>query len=542
MADPILSFPVSCQGGLDETSTTRQLESKPGWATTLFNFEVTNDGGYRRVNGYEKLGTLGKTPDVTDTPILGAYIHNNGYIFCKGDKVYFTYDGDEWVTLNRNMDPVANPGGVTAAALELTPLIPRANAGHYQFEVFQIGTVTTVIGVCPGNSPMFIQISGTQMSNSLFLYKELSVTQGSLEGANKAVKFKDQLVVSGMDDNPTEIFYSNILAPDDFEGANAGSIGVNDIITGIRMFRENLYVFCRNSIHRISGLETGSPQRQTVTSQIGCVNGDSIQELAGDLVFLAPDGLRTLAATERIADIDISTLSDPVQQRLRRAIQRVDDYKIRTVVIRHKSQYRIFFKAADPGVALAPFALTMFIGRNPETGGIWPQFTQLGGFDIEAIDAGYIGVTETLVSGDESGNIYFHDQGLTQDGTDINFSYQTPYFDMGDNLEKKNIHKIITRIVPEGTVNFNLLLKFDYEDPNVYQPLAYPLVPIDSPSTYGEGIYGTAKYGDARFPAIETLAEGSGRTVSLTIYPNGLRCDPFSVQGFDLRFLPAGKL
>lgn len=87
-----------------------------------------------------------------------------------------------------------------------------------------------------------------------------------------------------------------------------------------------------------------------------------------------------------------------------------------------------------------------------------------------------------------------------------------------------------------------MLLKFDYEAPTIYQPAAYRLEPLDSPSVYGTAEYGTAKYGDVRFPAIETLTEGTGRTVSLTIFPNGFRCDPFSIQGFDLRFLPAGKL
>ena len=34
-----------------------------------------------------------------------------------------------------------------------------------------------------------------------------------------------------------------------------------------------------------------------VTRDIGCVNGQTIQEFAGDLIFLAPDGLRTVAGT-----------------------------------------------------------------------------------------------------------------------------------------------------------------------------------------------------------------------------------------------------
>ena len=36
------------------------------------------------------------------------------------------------------------------------------------------------------------------------------------------------------------------------------------------------------------------------TENIGCVDGNTIQEIGGDLVFLAPDGLRTVAGTARI--------------------------------------------------------------------------------------------------------------------------------------------------------------------------------------------------------------------------------------------------
>ena len=110
----MLSFPVSCAGGLDETSTTRELQSKPGFATHLYNFEITQDGGYRRVNGFEKLGTLGKTPDITVSEVLGARIHNNGYIICKAGDLYFTYDGDEFVQLNK----------IGATTANLTPYLP----------------------------------------------------------------------------------------------------------------------------------------------------------------------------------------------------------------------------------------------------------------------------------------------------------------------------------------------------------------------------------------------------------------------------------
>jgi len=136
MADPVMSFPVSCRGGLNETATTRELQAKPGFASTLFNFEVSPDGGYRRINGYQKLGTLGKTPDVTETDILGTEIYNNGFIICKAGAIYYTYDGDDYTQVNKDMLPVTNPNGVSATDMIGFPVIPRPNASLYTFEQF----------------------------------------------------------------------------------------------------------------------------------------------------------------------------------------------------------------------------------------------------------------------------------------------------------------------------------------------------------------------------------------------------------------------
>ena len=52
-----------------------------------------------------------------------------------------------------------------------------------------------------------------------------------------------------------------------------------------------------------------TPILKSITKNIGCVNGNSIQEIGGDLIFLAPDGLRTVAGTARIDDVEIGSIS-----------------------------------------------------------------------------------------------------------------------------------------------------------------------------------------------------------------------------------------
>ena len=49
-------YTVACSGGLVTASNQIDLLKTPGVATDLKNFEVSIEGGYRRINGYTKFG------------------------------------------------------------------------------------------------------------------------------------------------------------------------------------------------------------------------------------------------------------------------------------------------------------------------------------------------------------------------------------------------------------------------------------------------------------------------------------------------------
>ena len=68
----------------------------------------------------------------------------------------------------------------------------------------------------------------------------------------------------------------------------------------------------------------------------------TIQEFAGDLIFLGPDGLRTVAGTARIGDVEIGTISRAVQSLIDDNIKNADLFN--SIVIPDKTQYRLFFK------------------------------------------------------------------------------------------------------------------------------------------------------------------------------------------------------
>ena len=49
-------FTVACAGGLVNSANAIDLLRTPGVATELRNFEVSIEGGYRRINGYTLFG------------------------------------------------------------------------------------------------------------------------------------------------------------------------------------------------------------------------------------------------------------------------------------------------------------------------------------------------------------------------------------------------------------------------------------------------------------------------------------------------------
>lgn len=88
---------------------------------------------------------------------------------------------------------------------------------------------------------------------------------------------------------------------------------MSDNITGLVMFRESLIIFTEKSISQIVGNTSADFTLQPVTRNVGCVATDTIQEVGGDIIFLGPEGLRMLSATDRIGDFNLGVVSKAIQ-------------------------------------------------------------------------------------------------------------------------------------------------------------------------------------------------------------------------------------
>ncbi len=91
----------------------------------------------------------------------------------------------------------------------------------------------------------------------------------------------------------------------------------------------NYLYFVENSIFKLININNSSNIAIVpVTKNVGCLSGYSIQEIGGDLIFLAPDGLRTVAGTARIGDVELGTISKAIQPIINEIAESINTFVI----------------------------------------------------------------------------------------------------------------------------------------------------------------------------------------------------------------------
>jgi hypothetical protein len=341
---------------------------------------------------------------------------------------------------------------------------------------------------------------------------------------------------AGMSGTPQELVFSAPFNEDDFNSGNgAGSIKVDDAITGLKVFRDSLFVFCQDRIFKITGSTVSSFAVASVSRTLGCLDGFSIQEIGGDLVFLGPDGIRTVQGTARIGDTELGVISKPIQRRFQNII--LD--RISSVVIRDKSQYRIFTPSSG-GVESASPGIIGVIKGNPQ-GQVGWEWSDIRGIKPSCSDSQFINDDELVVHGGFDGYVYKQESGNTFAGTNIQASYRSPDLTLGDAGIRKNMQRINVNYDAEGSVALSLGVKFDFEDPATPQPADYSLTTQSTQAIYGSALYGTGVYGSDGFPIIRQSIEGSGFTAVVKIDDISSN-PPITLKGFQLEFTPGTRM
>ena len=557
-------FPL--QGGLVLNKSS--FTADPGSALELENFEPDTAGGYRRINGYTKWASSVVPFTASSTePVLMSAVFKTEVIAARGESVYRSTDASNTVngtlsnsattvvvasttgfsatgTILINSEQVTYTGLTTTSFTGCTRGVNSTSAAAHSNEDAVHQTWTSIdSGRTSAKKYTFrrLNFNGTELLFFADGANPSSYWNGSaivdLNGANSPPDphyvsvFKNTGFYAGMSSNPQEVIFTAPLTLDDFSAANgAGSFIIDSPVTGMIVFRDSLFIFSANRIYKLVGTSQADYQLQPITREIGCRNGWTIKEFAGDVVFLGPDGLRTIAGTDKIGDVDLGTISKPVQELFQNKTN-VDDFD--AVVIPNKTQYRILF--GENGVPAVSTSGVICVRK--ENG---YEFATTKGLRASCSDSEvYLG-SFYVVHGDFNGYVYRDEISNTFDGSTIVGRYRSPDIIAGDAGIRKAFQRVIINYAPEGSVNADLFLRYDYEDSNAPRPEAYPFDSSQVAALYGAGEYGQSTYGGQSDPLIRQPVEGSGFSVALRVVDSGVSA-PYSLKGFQLEFTVAAR-
>ena len=477
----------NCEGGLILNRSNFIMQ--PGEALELENFEPDISGGYRRINGFRKFVNQ-------VVPFTASSSETTAAAHAKTDVV-----SESWT--------VRDTG--------------RTNAAKYHFERFNFDGNEKIILVDQVNAPVVFNSS----------MAATDVSTSSVAGAKTVAAYRNHMFYAGKSTTPQEIVFSEPFNEDGFSsGAGAGSIKVDDTVVALKVFRDSLFIFCENRIFKLTGSTLSDFAVQPVTRNIGCINSFTVQEFAGDLIFLGPDGLRTVAATARIGDTELGTISKNIQTVFDENIKDAGSFD--SLVIPDKTQYRIFFTKDGQGASLSKGAICVLKKEAFE-------FSETRGIKVQCTDTFIEAGNVIVVHGDTNGFVQRQESGDTFDGTIISGKYRSPDMSFGDNGIRKHMQRVIINYKPEGTVDADLIVRYDNEDKNSARPAVYPFDNTQLAATYGNAAYSTSAstaqfvYGGPTQPLVRQPVEGSGFSVALKVEDGGSSA-AYSLKGFQLEY------
>lgn len=390
-----------------------------------------------------------------------------------------------------------------------------------RFAKYRLNGVEKIVGVDSTNYPFIY--NGTT-------FEVISDKTTDILGAQFVVSHKNQLFFV-KDEN---IIFTAPYTDTDFNSATgSGVINVGGLITGIIVFRETLIIFTEKTISQLTGTTIQDFSLQPITKNVGCVASDTIQEVGGDVMFLGPEGLRLLGATQRIGDFSLGVVSKPIQTEMTSLINANSSFA--SCVIKQKSQYRLFGYNTNITAANSKGVLgTQITGEA--TGGI--AWAEIVGFKCYVADGDYQNQTETLVFANNDGFVYEMEQGNSFNGTNIIASFATPYVPINDFRVRKTFYKLYLYTDPQGSVTTSVNLKLDFDDQGSIQPSTIVLSnSAGSVGFYGTSTakYGTTVYGDKLKKQFQTQVVGSGFSVSLQFVSDS-QDPPFSLDAATLEY------
>ena len=588
MADSVSVFKANCRGGLNTGSDVLSLSmERPGSAIQLVNYEPNLEGGYKRLQGYaHNFGTVTGTGSVLGVAVANGI--NQGILACRtpssGNNYLhhwnfyytFTVGADTNLTVGQTLterstaDDSSTATGVTGTLISKSSDTIVVNFGRLPSSVFtngnhisddsfststNIATAPSVVGwtaVSTSGSPTMTGVTKVRFTEINFGTPKVVLTDGinpaaTYDGSTYtqitdsnaptdptiSEEFQNHLFLTGDPAQVSTLFFSAPTAETDFDPANgAGVINVGFEIVAIKKFRNVLYIFGKNNIKRLVGENSANFRLETVTSNLGCLATDSVVELGGDLLFLAPDGIRPIGGTAKIGDVNLETVSKNIQQTVKNIITGQTLTELSSVIVRSKSQFRYLF--ADTSAAGLIGALREYQGN------ISFEFGEISGIACTCASSGYIESEEFVVHGDTAGKVFQQESGSSFDTSNVLSIFKTPFIYMDNPEQRKNYYSVTTYMTSGGAYTLSLAVTYDYDNTDISTPENLSLSATASGAYYDTGsniaVYDTTDVFDGNPSPVEsTTFSGSGKSIAFTYVTDDTN-EAHSIQGYTITY------
>ena len=474
------TFPIKFQGGL--ITNLGRLEhgiQAPGSATVMRNFEPSIQGGYSKILGYSKLSP-NEVPGTGQ--VVGAIVAGPGRAIAVRGNRYYTTSG----------------AGFTQRLIAPLGIITQVRHDRFNFD-----GVERIVMVDGLNPPCFYNSSTDLIAYNNAAPAEVLASSIVRVFKNQVFFAKNNLLTF------TAPFEENNFLP----GDGAGTINIGSEITGLVVFREQLIIFAVDRIMRLTGNTSDDFLLQPIADKTGCLIHESIQEIGGDILYLGPDGVRFLSATEKNNDFGLERASNNIQTEVTNMIK--TNARFCSTVVRAKNQYRIFnFVGNVAAKDTFSYLATKFSDQSTDR----IEWAEIGGIKVYAIDSRQFGEDEYIIFCSDTGYLYYMENGNSFDGEQIEAIFETPFMPVTDPRIRKTCYKHTVYATVKGLLNLVVALRLDYRASGIIQPPAFTITSASSEGLYGEGVYGQTTFSaPARVQFTDNLV-GSGFTMAFRYY------------------------
>ena len=309
----------SFAGGINSYLGVRQI--KDNESPDMTNCDFVGKGGIGNREGYLEIGS----PATYTSGIKGmGSLHTSSYhqllaFKSDGANVVLSHstDGGAWTNVTATTFSNINIDGCQAASS------------------FYVGNGTDVMKHWNG-SAWNTTTNGTKGFYPTYYNQRIWVVdETNPDRINFSGQYSEQLLTGG----------SLVNKLGDFSDATAGWIsfkyGSGAEVTGLKVFKDALYVFLRDSIYKISPASTANTFTITqVTNSVGCVAHRTIRQVEEDLYFAGDDGVYSVGEIANYVSVRTTNKSAKIQKVFENL---TSSNKAKLCGVYHNFKYHLFY-------------------------------------------------------------------------------------------------------------------------------------------------------------------------------------------------------